>query len=599
MTPHDRRLRVARLAYLVPLGLLAAACGDSSAPLVPAELAIVGGDQQQVPVGQGAPLPLQVRVQTEGGQAVSGEEVVWAVASGVATVDPDTSGTDANGVATTTVQMGQTAGPVTVTATVRDLPPATFQLTATPGQATIAAAVSGSNQSGPVAEPLANPVVVEARDAFQNPVPGATVVFEPLEGAGTVAETEVVTDEQGRASTTWTLGTTPGEQRLNARIQGATGLTVFRATAEAGAPSTLEKVSGDAQQAPPGDTLTQPLTVRVLDAFGNPVPNAAVSFTTSDGGAFVPPQPTTNAEGQAQTRWVLGADTTRVNQTATASVQGAGSVMFSAVARDPCAERVPYAIGDTATGRLESGDCQPFTDGTFVDIYGLTLSEQGRYEFTLSSTEFDTYLLVYSATTGLPLAVNDDASGGTTDSRIALLARPGEYLVVPNSFSPASGTYTLGSARLSEQFQGCQATWTTAGVTTTQQLASDDCTFAEIPATFDQFAIVLAPGDTLTVDMASTDFDARIDLYGSSGRAATASGGGAGTDARLQFVAGGSQLASYVIVATAESAGQTGAYTLGVSASGAAGASLRAAPASRVAPGLRSGLTPWLEPLKR
>lgn len=567
MTPHPRRPRVARWALLSALVALLAACGDSSGPRVPAQVTVVAGDQQSVPVGEGAGLPLQVRVSTEGGQPVSGEEVVWAVTSGAAQVDPDTTGTDANGVATTTVRMGQTAGPVTITATVRMLAPATFTLTGAPGAATTAAVVSGSNQAGTVGQPLAEPVVVEARDAFQNPVPGATVVFEPLSGNGTVAQAQVVTDAQGRASTTWTLGGSPGEQRLNARIQGAAALTVFRANATAGAPASLVKVSGDNQQAAPGDTLGQPLVVRVDDVFGNPVSNAAVSFSASHGGSFTPAQATTNAQGQAQVRWILGPtpDTVMTTQTATASAAGAGSVMFTAVAFDPCGNVASYTIGQTVMGRLESGDCQIpelFGDDTYFDIFNLDIQQQGIFDVSLSSTAWDPFLLMF------PTNAQAGGAAGGAPAVLRLVAEPAEYLLLVNQFTRTDGDYTLSSSTRQELVDGCETFWIAGSITVSSTITSQDCSPALSGlGNFDGFGSAYFEGDSISLTMSSDAFDPVLILGAlSSGQCCTIVAADTGvvgqTPATIEL--GVSQTNVYVAFVNATNPQSSGAYTFSV-----------------------------------
>jgi hypothetical protein len=67
--------------------------------------------------------------------------------------------------------------------------------------------------------PVDSPFVVEVRDAGNNPVSGATVVFEISQGRGRVNPSSVVTSADGRASTRLTTGSVVGEpQGVAARI---------------------------------------------------------------------------------------------------------------------------------------------------------------------------------------------------------------------------------------------------------------------------------------------------------------------------------------------------------------------------------------------
>ena len=78
--------------------------------------------------------------------------------------------------------------------------------------------VSGSGQTADLRAVLAEPVVVRAADAGGSPVSGATVVFMPDEGHGTVDPAEAVTDSAGLARTVWTLGEAAGDQTLRAAV---------------------------------------------------------------------------------------------------------------------------------------------------------------------------------------------------------------------------------------------------------------------------------------------------------------------------------------------------------------------------------------------
>ncbi len=90
-------------------------------------------------------------------------------------------------------------------------------------------------------------------------------------------------------------------------------------------------VSGDEQSAEPGDDLPAPLVVRVVDAEGNPVAAAAVSWLVGGGGGIVSPGTAqTDSEGLATARLTLG-ETAGLN-TVNAVVSGLDAVTFTASA---------------------------------------------------------------------------------------------------------------------------------------------------------------------------------------------------------------------------------------------------------------------------
>jgi len=139
-----------------------------------------------------------------------------------------------------------------------------------------------------------------------------------------------------------------------------------------------------------------------------------------------------------------GIVTAKVAGTATilASVGGAQDGAVIEVVEDPVegCPVSPIAIGGTATGALAAGDCA-FADGTGVDFYELRLTTARSVTITLRSSAFDAYLVLYTRM-GAGVDEDDDGAGGT-DSRLTITLQPGRYLIGANSYSPATGPYTL------------------------------------------------------------------------------------------------------------------------------------------------------------
>jgi Big-like domain-containing protein len=93
----------------------------------------------------------------------------------------------------------------------------------------------GDKQAGPAGEPLPDSVVVRVTDTLARPVERAVVAFTPFDG-GIVRPDTLRTDADGRAGTRWTLGDTPGPQRLRAQVVGSGLEVLIQATARAGGP---------------------------------------------------------------------------------------------------------------------------------------------------------------------------------------------------------------------------------------------------------------------------------------------------------------------------------------------------------------------------
>jgi adhesin/invasin len=93
--------------------------------------------------------------------------------------------------------------------------------------------MSGNDQSAVAGSELPDPLVVRVTDASGRAVSGLSVVWVISEGGGSVEPLFTVTDGSGRASTRWTLGRSPGRNRVNAVASGV-GSVRFEARATAG-----------------------------------------------------------------------------------------------------------------------------------------------------------------------------------------------------------------------------------------------------------------------------------------------------------------------------------------------------------------------------
>jgi hypothetical protein len=195
---------------------------------------------------------------------------------------------------------GEPTGPVEDPASIRDL-----------------RIEAGNNQTAKPGEALAGPLTVKAVNGDGRPVSGVAVRFLVAGGGGTlILETEIpatvkvaLTGEDGLASVTLILGTTPGVNQVTASVAGLAGLPpVFTAAAEGGG-SGLPGHNPDADHFSlsvellnlPGGVvfgLQNLVTAFVFDANSNPVsPGTVVRFRTTGGG--IAETARTDASGQA------------------------------------------------------------------------------------------------------------------------------------------------------------------------------------------------------------------------------------------------------------------------------------------------------------
>jgi len=275
---------------------------------------LVSGDHQSGAVGTAGDAPLMIKV-TANGQPVANQSVAWTVASGasVAFGSPleshppnfTTSSTDANGVASVTFAY-IAAGTATISANAGN-GSNVVNFTATGFAPTIVTA-SGNNQSGPVNSTL-QPFVVQigqpaatasVRSSHTNGLGGVPVNWSVVQGGGTLASAQTLTDANGSSSNTLKLGPNAGSNVVQATVQGTT--VTFTATATAGAPpgSQLSITGGGAQNLLPL-TPSAPMIVKLVDAQGQPVSGINIQWTeTGATGTLAHSETATDANGQAQ-----------------------------------------------------------------------------------------------------------------------------------------------------------------------------------------------------------------------------------------------------------------------------------------------------------
>ena len=218
--------------------------------------------------------------------------------------------TNASGVATSNTYNANTTsgGPYNVVASA---PGATasvnFAMTNNVGAAHTIAVTSGSGQSATVGTAFTNPLVATVTDSYGNPVPGVTVTFAPpgsgASGTFTTSATAVTNASGVATSNTYNANTTAGAYSVGASATGTNTATFSETNTAKTTNDTLSVVSGTPQSATVGTAFTNPLVVKDLDQYGNPVTGVTVTFAPPGSGASgtftTSATATTNASGVA------------------------------------------------------------------------------------------------------------------------------------------------------------------------------------------------------------------------------------------------------------------------------------------------------------
>ncbi len=174
-----------------------------------------------------------------------------------------------------------------------------------PAVATTITANTGSDgQTGVAGQALAQPISVHVVDQNNNAEVNATVTWAVGTGNGSVSSATSVTNASGDATVTWTLGTVAGQNTLTATIASGASVTLH-ATVGAAAAATVTKSSGDAQSITAG-SVSQPLIVKVVDQYGNPISGMTVTWATVGTSILSASTTTTDVNGTGANHGYLG-----------------------------------------------------------------------------------------------------------------------------------------------------------------------------------------------------------------------------------------------------------------------------------------------------
>ena len=319
-------------------------------------------------------------------------------------------------------------------------------------------------------------------------------------------------------------------------------------------PANIAANSSTTVTAPPGTQVTELPSVLVSDASGRPSAGAPVTFTvTSGGGTVTGGSATTDASGIATVGgWTLGTD-------AGANTLSAATGTLPQVTFTACATGT-HTLGSTSDNQLSSTDCR-LSDGTFIDLYTVTIPASGTYIFNQTSTAFDTYLAFFTSGSVL-IGVNDDF--GTSDSRVKIIVPAGSYLIGALSFDPnVTGTYSLVSTGSTDQVSNCEDVFVLKGISTPQSLQTTDCSTVGFYS--DEYVIFMTAGQAITVGMTSSVLDSYLEIRPNGNSAVLASNDNINAntkDAQVAFTA--PVTGFYVIAAASKTAGTTGDYTFSI-----------------------------------
>ena len=290
--------------------LAVSAEGVASHTVITAEAEPVGANTRlaqvseslEGPAGAALSEPVVVRVTDSSGVALADVPVAWSPDDDGSIVASE-SRTDSLGQARARWTLGPKSGAQRAYVQVgspRAVPRFVVRATAQAGRAATVALVAVAKREGSVSKVLKPLVELRVLDRAKNPVPGVPLTLLPAHGS--VDDSILTTDSTGRALVSWTLGRTAGIHRMTVRVEGIDRPVEISARARPAPPANLAFVEPKAGTA---NRAVQSLDADLTDAYGNPVADQPVVFSTKFG-SVSPARVMTDARGRAHTRWTPG-----------------------------------------------------------------------------------------------------------------------------------------------------------------------------------------------------------------------------------------------------------------------------------------------------
>jgi len=336
------------------------------------EIGRASGDSLIV-LPEGSEVQLLARPVDARGYPIEGLEVAWHID------DNSVAALDSTGLLT-----GREAGRTVIGVKIEGVAGRKGVSVVTPASAI--SLVAGSNQRTPAGKTLPQAVVVRATNRRGGPASGKKVIFRLADGQGVVDPVSAVTDADGRARATWTLGSDPGRQTLLASVENVDSALAVVAEADpipsnTRVTSLVERVSGQA-----GEQLPDSIAIRLTDSTGRVVPDVPVRWTAIDGGSVEAASARTDSLGVASARWTLSkkTGTQRLRaQVGAGSGLGIPPVTVTATALAGAAASIAVSAGDNQRGPAGAQLPKAFVfrvadaNGSGVGAATLTLSPSG------------------------------------------------------------------------------------------------------------------------------------------------------------------------------------------------------------------------------
>ena len=280
-------------------------------PPVP-EISILNGDFQTGVTGSVLPNALEVLVTGPTGAPMAGVPVSLVtnddvIVSGGFTAATYQVLTNSSGIVSVSMTLPVTLGQFDIVVDVPGYAPKTIKAATVSSLPTQVVVVNNNQDCGgtgcPVGQPLPAPYILRYLDINSQPVQGVLTKFTIASGNGLLvstpdtAELSATSDVNGEVSITHRLGNRVYDARTGNRIpqivavtgsHPGTELVLLESAATADTAAKVQSLKTNAIRITMGTAILNGIHIKVTDQYGNPVPNAQVSYS-ADGGLELAP----------------------------------------------------------------------------------------------------------------------------------------------------------------------------------------------------------------------------------------------------------------------------------------------------------------------
>ena len=388
----------------------------------PGDVLIISGIDQQGEPGVTLDRPFVVEVRDETGVPFEGVPVAFTVTAGGGTVQPETVHTGSDGLAETTLTLGNTPGANTVLATVDGITePVTFNAV---GEVSDLVVDLPSVSKSTLAPGEKFTLSVTVRNQENRRADGTTLrYYRSTDATISSSDTEVGTasvsgldaNEDSDYSISLTAPTAAGVYYYGACVDTVDNETITANNCADGVeitvervPTELVKLSGDNQSGVISQMLSSPFVVEVRDQDQTPLEAVPVMFAVIAGGGMLSATHTnTDASGLAETTLTLGS--TPGTNTVLATVDGiAEPVTFNAVG-----EGIEFDLSMSAGTNLIHVPLQV----SAVDGVAKTIESISDLYDALGGTNAVNFLITYDTSTQTWLSYLSSADRGSASDR--------------------------------------------------------------------------------------------------------------------------------------------------------------------------------------